>query len=70
MIVAQEQAFLKAQQLFEALEAFVEQAAQQEQRIDRVERDWFSRLLYLGHRTLPKVTRIRRHLSLRITNSS
>ena len=37
MIVAQEQAFLKAQQLFQALEAFVEQAAQQEQQPDRRE---------------------------------
>ena len=52
MIVAQERAFLKAQQLFQALEAFVEQAAQQEQRIDRVERDLFSRLLNLGHALL------------------
>jgi hypothetical protein len=52
MIVAQEQAFLKAQQLFASLEGFVEQAAQQEQRIDRVERELFRRLLKLGHALL------------------
>ena len=49
--MAQERAFLKAQQQLQAMEAFVEQAADDEQRIDRVERELFNRLLAIG-RTL------------------
>jgi hypothetical protein len=48
MIMAQERAFLKAQQQLQALEAFVEQAAVDELRIDQVERELFSRLLAVG----------------------
>lgn len=51
MIVAQEQAFLKAQRQFQALEGFVEQAGQRGGRIDQVERELFGELLNLG-RTL------------------
>jgi hypothetical protein len=52
MIVAQEQAFLKAQRQLQALEAFVEQAAADGERIDLVERELFSQLLVLGHTLL------------------
>ena len=52
MILAQERAFLKAQQQLQTLEAFVEQAAVDELRIDQVERELFSRLLSLGHTLL------------------
>lgn len=52
MIVAHEQAFLKAQQQLQALETFVEQAAADGQRIDLVERELFSQLLALGHTLL------------------
>lgn len=52
MIVAQEQAFLKAQSQLQAIEQFVEAAAESGQRIDRVERDLFGRLLALGHTLL------------------
>ena len=48
MIIAQERAFLKAQQQLQALEEFVEQAAVDELRIDQVERELFSRLLAVG----------------------
>ena len=48
MIIAQERAFLKAQQQLQALEAFVEQAAVDELRIDQAERELFSRLLAVG----------------------
>ena len=48
MIIAQERAFLKAQRRFQALEEFVEQAAVDELRMDRVERELFSRLLAVG----------------------
>ena len=48
MIIRQEQAFLKAQQQLQAMEAFVEQAATDEQRIDQVERELFSQLLAVG----------------------
>jgi hypothetical protein len=48
MIMSQERAFLKAQQQLQAMEAFVEQAARDEQRIDQVERELFSRLLAVG----------------------
>ena len=52
MIMSQERAFLKAQQQLQALEAFVEQAVTDEQRIDYVERELFSRLLAVGHTLL------------------
>lgn len=52
MIVAQEQTFLKAQQQLQALVAFVEQAAGEHERIDRVERELYSQLLLLGHTLL------------------
>ena len=48
MIMAQERAFLKARQQLQAMEAFVEQAADDEQRIDQVERELFSQLLAVG----------------------
>ena len=48
MIMTQEQAFLKAQQQLQVMEAFVEQAAIDERRIDQVERELFSRLLAVG----------------------
>ncbi|MGB6969852.1 MAG: ISKra4 family transposase [Methyloceanibacter sp.] len=51
MIMAQERAFLKAKQQLQAMEVFVEQAADDEQRIDQVERELFNRLLAIG-RTL------------------
>jgi hypothetical protein len=52
MIMAQEQAFLKAQQQLQSIEAFVEQAAEDGQRIDQLERELFGRLLSLGHTLL------------------
>ncbi len=52
MIVAREQAFLKAQRQFQALEMYVERAADGGQRIDQVERELFGRLLALGHTLL------------------
>ena len=48
MIMSQERAFLKAQQQLKAMEAFVEHAARDDQRIDQVEREIFSRLLAVG----------------------
>ena len=51
MIMSQERAFLKAQEQLDALEAYVEQAADSGSRIDQVERELFGRLLNLG-RTL------------------
>lgn len=51
MILTQERAFLKAQQHLQAMQTFVEQAAEEGQRIDQVERELFGRLLNLG-RTL------------------
>ena len=52
MIMSQERAFLKAQQQFQSLQAFVEQAAKEERRIDFVERELFSQLLAVGHTLL------------------
>ena len=52
MIVAHERAFLKTQQRLQTMEAFVEQAATNGQRIDQVERELFSQLLSLGHTLL------------------
>ncbi len=51
MIMSQEQAFLKAQQQLQAIEALVEQAAEDGQRINQVERELFGQLLEVG-RTL------------------
>src|SRR4051794_20696446 len=52
MILAPEQAALKAQQQFDALRDFVRQAAGDGQRIDSVEREVFRQLLGLGHTLL------------------
>src|SRR4051794_33934894 len=52
MILAPEQAALKAQDQFDALRDFVQQAAQDGQRIDTVEREVFRQLLGLGHSLL------------------
>jgi hypothetical protein len=52
MIIAPEQAALKAQQQFDALRDFVQQAAQEGQRIDTVERELFRQLLGLGYSLL------------------
>jgi hypothetical protein len=52
MILAPEQAALKAQHQFDALRDFVQQAAQDGQRIDTVEREVFRQLLGLGHTML------------------
>ncbi len=51
MIMAKEQAFLKAQEQFDNLKNLVELAAQDEHRIDTVERELMGQLLALG-RTL------------------
>lgn len=52
MIITPEQAALKAQQQFDSLRDFVQQAAQDGQRIDTVERELFRQLLGLGHTML------------------
>jgi len=52
MIISPEQAVLKAQQQFDALRDFVDQAARDGQRIDTVERELFRQLLGLGHTLL------------------
>jgi hypothetical protein len=52
MIIAPEQAALKAQLQFDALRDFVQQAADEGQRIDTVERGLIQRLLALGHTLL------------------
>jgi hypothetical protein len=52
MIITPEQAALEAQQQFDALRDFVQQAAQDGQRIDTVEREVFRQLLGLGHTLL------------------
>jgi hypothetical protein len=52
MMISPEQAARKAQQQFDALRDFVQQAARDGQRIDTVERDLFRRLLGLGHTLL------------------
>lgn len=49
MIIAPEQAVLQAQQQFDALRDFAQQAAHEGQRIDTVERELFRQLLGLGH---------------------
>ena len=52
MIITPEQAALKAQEQFDALRDFVQQAAHEEQRIDTVERSLMRQLLALGHTLL------------------
>jgi hypothetical protein len=52
MIITPEHAALKARHQFDALRDFVEQAAQDGQRIDTVEREVFRQLLGLGHTLL------------------
>jgi hypothetical protein len=52
MIITPEQAALKARHQFDALRDFVQQAAQDGQRIDTVEREVFRQLLGLGHTLL------------------
>jgi hypothetical protein len=52
MIIAPEQAALKAQQQFDALRDFVQQAADEGQRIDTVERALIQQLLALGYTLL------------------
>ena len=52
MIMAKEQAFLKAQEQFEQLKDLVEAAARDWHRIDTVERDLMGQLLGLGHTLL------------------
>jgi hypothetical protein len=52
MMMTPEQAALKARDQFDALQGFVQQAAQDGQRIDTVEREVFRRLLGLGHSLL------------------
>ncbi len=52
MMMTLEQAALKAQAQFEALQVLVEQAAEDGQRIDTVERELFRQLLGLGHTLL------------------
>src|SRR3954464_11749324 len=52
MIITPEQAALKARHQFDALRDFVQQASQQGQRIDTVEREVFRQLLGLGHTLL------------------
>jgi hypothetical protein len=52
MIIAAEQAALKAQQQFHQLVDLVQKAAQERQRIDSVERDVMRYLLALGHSLL------------------
>ena len=45
MMMSQERAFLKARQQLLAMQTFVEQAVEDEQRVDQVERELFSQLL-------------------------
>jgi hypothetical protein len=52
MMITPEQASLKAGHQFEALRDFVEQAAQDGQRIDTVEREVFRQRVGLGHSLL------------------
>jgi hypothetical protein len=52
MMMSQERAFLKAHEQFQAMEAFVQQAAADDQRIDQVERELFRQLLAVGHTLL------------------
>ena len=49
MIMAQEQAILKAQEEFAQIQEFLRQAGGTGQRIDQVELDLWGRMLHLGH---------------------
>jgi len=51
-MMTQEQAFLKSRKQLQAIQAYVEQASSQEERIDKVERELFSQLLLIGHTLL------------------
>jgi hypothetical protein len=51
MMMTQEQAFLKAQEQLQAIQAYIEEASGQQERIDKVERALYAQLLVLG-RTL------------------
>ena len=53
MMMTQEQALLKSQEQLQAIQAYVEEASSQGERIDKVERELFSQLLLIG-RTLLK----------------
>ena len=48
MIMTKEKGFLKAQELFQGLQGMIEEALQDRQRIDLVERDLMRRLLQIG----------------------
>ncbi len=48
MIMTQEQAFLKSREQLQSIEAYVEGASSQGERIDKVERELFSQLLLIG----------------------
>lgn len=48
MIMTQEQAFLKSREQLQSIEAYVEAASSQGERIDKVERELFSQLLLIG----------------------
>jgi len=52
MIISQEEAFLKSRKQLQAMCRFVEQAAEEGQRIDEVERELFTQLLAVGHTLL------------------
>ena len=52
MMMTQEQAFLKSREQLQAIEAYVEAASSQGERIDKVERELFSQLLLVGRTML------------------
>ena len=52
MIMTQERAFLKSREQLQAVEAYVEEAISQGERIDKVERELFSQLLLIGQTML------------------
>jgi hypothetical protein len=52
MMMTKEQAFLKARELLQAIEAYVEEASAADARIDQVERELFSQLLLVGRTML------------------
>jgi len=52
MIMTQERAFLKSREQLQAIEAYVEEASSQGERIDKVERELFSQLLLIGQTLL------------------
>lgn len=52
MMMTQEQAFLKSQRQLQAIQAYVEHASSQQERIDKVEREVFSQLLLIGQTLL------------------